>query len=161
VSPGAIAQNQLFCGISATLDVSFQFATVQRCSFALMARCNDLGFQGGEEYSSRIDGRRTRAATKAPQRKRPCRSFALPPIDPTPSLGRGIAMNTAAARRLALGDRVVWVGSRPIGPGIIASINAHEVKVRWDCGTVTRYRRAHLHNLRHAKLSFETGVANQ
>jgi hypothetical protein len=29
------------------------------------------------------DGRRTRAATKAPQRKRPCRSRALPPIDPT------------------------------------------------------------------------------
>jgi hypothetical protein len=56
---GAIAQSQLFCGISATLDVSFQFATVQRCSSVLMARRNDLVFQGGEEYGSRIDGRQT------------------------------------------------------------------------------------------------------
>jgi hypothetical protein len=68
-------------------------------------------------------------------------------------------MNTAAARRLALGDRVVWIGSQPTGPGIIARISVHEVEVRWDGGTVTRYRRAHLHNLRHVKLICETGGA--
>jgi hypothetical protein len=61
-------------------------------------------------------------------------------------------MNTAAARRLALGDRVVWIGPQPTGPGIIARISPHEVEVRWDCGTMMRYRRAHLHNLQHARL---------
>ena len=62
-------------------------------------------------------------------------------------------MNTAVARRLALGDRVVWIGGdgyQPSGAGTITT--AHEVEVRWDGGTVTRYRRAHLHNLRHVKL---------
>jgi len=60
-------------------------------------------------------------------------------------------MNTAVARRLALGDRVVWIGgdARPSGAGTITRITAHEVEVHWDGGTVTRYRRAHLHNLRH------------
>jgi hypothetical protein len=63
----------------------------------------------------------------------------------------GAVMNTAVARRLALGDRVVWIGGddRPSGAGTITRITAHEVEVRWDGGTVTRYRRAHLHNLRH------------
>jgi hypothetical protein len=63
-------------------------------------------------------------------------------------------MNTAVARRLALGDRVSWIGDdgRPSGPGTISRITAHEVEVRWDGGAVTRYRRAHLHNLRHVKL---------
>ena len=64
-------------------------------------------------------------------------------------------MNTAVARRLALGDRVVWIGDdgyQPTGAGTITRITAHEVEVRWDGGTVTRYRRAHLHNLRHVKL---------
>jgi hypothetical protein len=68
-------------------------------------------------------------------------------------------MNTAGARRLALGDRVVWNGMdgyQPAGPGTITRITAHEVEVRWDDGTVTRYRRAHLHNLRHVKLISET-----
>jgi hypothetical protein len=60
-------------------------------------------------------------------------------------------MNTAAARRLALGDCVVWIGSQPTGPGIIARISPHEVEVQWDCGTMTRYRRAQLHNLRHIR----------
>jgi hypothetical protein len=63
-------------------------------------------------------------------------------------------MNTAVARRLALGDRVVWIdrhGSQPNGPGTITRITAHEVEVRWDGGTVMRYRRAHLHNLRHVR----------
>jgi hypothetical protein len=32
----------------------------------------------------------------------------------------------------------------------------HEVEVHWDGGTVTRYRRANLHNLRHVKLISET-----
>jgi hypothetical protein len=62
-------------------------------------------------------------------------------------------MNTAAARRLALGDRVVWIGSQqPSGAGIIARIGPHEVEVHWDGGTMTRYRRPHLHNLRHVRL---------
>ena len=64
-------------------------------------------------------------------------------------------MNTAVARRLALGDRVVWIGDdgyRPIDPGTITRITVHEIEVRWDGGSVTRYRRAHLHNLRHPKL---------
>ena len=64
-------------------------------------------------------------------------------------------MNTAVARRLALGDRVVWIGGdgcQPSGAGTITRITAHEVEVRWDGGTVIRYRRAHLHNLRHVKL---------
>ena len=62
-------------------------------------------------------------------------------------------MNTAAARRLALGDRVVWIGNggyRPAGPGTIARITVHEVDVRWDGGILKRYRRADLYNLRHA-----------
>jgi len=63
-------------------------------------------------------------------------------------------MNTAMARRLALGDRVVWIGDDgcpPTSPGTITRITAHEVEVRWD-GETERYRRAHLHNLRHVKL---------
>src|SRR5215831_18237527 len=75
------------------------------------------------EYRFRIfwiDGRRTRAAAKAPQRKRPCRP-ERPPVD-LPSLADqsgGIVMNTALARRLALGDRVIWMGKddcQPSGP---------------------------------------------
>jgi hypothetical protein len=40
--------------------------------------------------------------------------------------------------------------------GTITRITAHEVEVRWDGETVTRYRRMHLHNLRHLKLISET-----
>jgi len=68
-------------------------------------------------------------------------------------------MNTAVARRLALGDRVVWIGKdgyQPAGPGTITRISVHEVDVHWDAGTLKRYRRAHLHNFRHVKLIFET-----
>jgi len=60
---------------------------------------------------------------------------------------------------LALSDSVVWIGKdgyQPTGLGTITRITAHEVEVRWDGGTVTRYRRAHLHNLRHVKLISET-----
>jgi hypothetical protein len=63
-------------------------------------------------------------------------------------------MNTAVARRLVFGDRVVWIGKdgyQPSGLGTIIRITAHEVEVRWDGETVMRYRRVHLHNLRHAK----------
>ena len=68
-------------------------------------------------------------------------------------------MNTAMARRLALGDRVVWIGKeacQPAGLGTITRITAHAVEVRWDSGAGTRYRRAQLHQLRHANLGFGT-----
>ena len=64
-------------------------------------------------------------------------------------------MNTAMARRLALGDRVVWTGKddcEPRGAGMIIRITAHQVEVRWEGETARRYRRAQLHNLRHEKL---------
>jgi hypothetical protein len=69
-------------------------------------------------------------------------------------------MNTAMARRLALGDRVVWTGKddcEPRGAGMISRITAHQVEVRWEGETARRYRRAQLHNLRHEKLI--TGAA--
>jgi len=68
-------------------------------------------------------------------------------------------MNTAVARRLALGDSVVWIGKdgyQPTGLGTITRLTAHEVEVRWDSETVMRYRRAHLHNFRHVKFASET-----
>ena len=64
-------------------------------------------------------------------------------------------MNTAVARRLALGDRVVWIGND--GPlGTITRITAHVVEVRWDGGTMARYRRTHLLSLRHVHLISDT-----
>jgi hypothetical protein len=71
----------------------------------------------------------------------------------------GMTMNTAVARRLALGDCVVWIGDDAdccTGLGTITRITAHAVEVRWDGRTTTRYRRAQLHHLRHAKLVSET-----
>jgi len=67
-------------------------------------------------------------------------------------------MNTAVARRLALGDCVVWISKddyQPSGPGTITRITAHQVEVLWEDETARRYRRAQLHNLRHAKLICE------
>jgi hypothetical protein len=64
-------------------------------------------------------------------------------------------MNSALARRLALGDRVIWVGKddcQPSGPGMITRITAHQVEVLWEGEIARRYRRAQLHNLRHVKL---------
>jgi hypothetical protein len=64
-------------------------------------------------------------------------------------------MNTAMARRLALGDRVIWMGKddcQPSGPGTITRITAHQVEVLWQGETTRRYRRGQLHNLRHVKL---------
>jgi hypothetical protein len=62
-------------------------------------------------------------------------------------------MNTAMARRLALGDRVVWIGKdyEPSGPGTITRITAHQVEVLWEDETARRYRRTQLYNLRHSK----------
>jgi hypothetical protein len=43
----------------------------------------------------------------------------------------GIVMNTAVARRLALGDRVIWMGKddcQPSRPGTITRITAHQVE---------------------------------
>jgi len=67
-------------------------------------------------------------------------------------------MNTAMARRLVLGDRVVWVGKndyQPSRPSTITCITAQQVEVLWEGETARRYRRAQLHNLRHAKLICE------
>jgi hypothetical protein len=64
-------------------------------------------------------------------------------------------MNTAMARRLALGDRVIWMGKddcQPSGPGAITRITAHQVEVLWEGETARRYRRAQLHSLRQEKL---------
>src|SRR5215471_14994389 len=67
-----------------------------------------------------------------------------------------IIMNTALARRLALGHRVIWMGKddcQPSGPGTIIRITAHQVEVLWEGETARRYRRAQLYNLRHVKLT--------
>ena len=64
-------------------------------------------------------------------------------------------MNTALARRLALGDRVTWAGKndyQPSGPGTVIRITAHQVEVLWEGETARRYRRTQLHNFRHTKL---------
>ena len=67
-------------------------------------------------------------------------------------------MNTALARRLALGDRVTWASKndyQPSGPGTTIRITAHQVEVLWEDETARRYRRAQLQNLRHRKLVCE------
>jgi hypothetical protein len=67
----------------------------------------------------------------------------------------GIIMNTAIARRLALGDRVISVGKdncQPSGPGTIIRITAHQIEVLWEGEPARRYRRAQLHLLRHENL---------
>ena len=132
----------------------------------------DFGCRRGEISNpecSRIDGRRNvhrcdgatgRAGRAVPKRCRP--SIPAPPVVGHQSgdrckgiASRGVIMNTAVARRLALQDRVVWIGNddyQPVGLGTITRITAHTVEVRWDGGTLTRYRRVHLHNLRHANL---------
>ncbi len=61
-------------------------------------------------------------------------------------------MNTAMARRLALGDCVIWIGKEDCqhnGPGTITRITAHQVEVLWEGEAARRYRRAQLHNIRH------------
>lgn len=68
-------------------------------------------------------------------------------------------MNTAMARRLALGDCVIWIGKDDCqhnGPGTITRITAHQVEVLWEGEAARRYRRAQLHNLRHMKLVSDT-----
>lgn len=101
------------------------------------------------------------ATSRAAKRRRSGKGRAVPwasPFDPT-SLGDlfgGIVMNTAVARRLALGDRVIWMGKddcQPSGPGTITRITAHQVEVLWEGATARRYRRAQLHNLLHVKLT--------
>src|SRR5262252_5910073 len=78
---------------------------------------------------------------------------AVPERPPSIDQSGGIIMNTAMARRLALGDRVVWVGkNQPSAPGTITRITAHQVEVLWEGESARRYRRAQLHNLRHVKL---------
>ena len=69
-------------------------------------------------------------------------------------------MNTAMARRLVLGDRVIWMGKddcQPSGPGTIIRVTAHQVEVLWEDETARRYRRAQLHNLRHVNLISAAG----
>ena len=71
-------------------------------------------------------------------------------------------MNTAMARRLALGDRVVWVGkNQPSAPGTITRITANQVEVLWEGASARRYRRKQLHNLRHRKLICESPNSNE
>jgi hypothetical protein len=75
----------------------------------------------------------------------------------------GIIMNTAIARRLALGDRVIWMGKdscQPSGSGTIIRITAHQVEVLWEGEPARRYRRAQLHLLRHENLIFRGGGAS-
>ena len=100
------------------------------------------------------------AAAKAPERKKAvpfpsdCTSILLSLADQSGA----IVMNTAVARRLALGDRVVWIGKddyQPSGPGTITRITAHQVEVLWEDETARRYRRTQLYNLRHRKLVCE------
>jgi len=67
----------------------------------------------------------------------------------------GIIMNTAIARRPALGDRVIWMGNdtcQPNGSGTITRITAHQIEVLWESEPARRYRRAQLHLLRHENL---------
>jgi hypothetical protein len=104
-----------------------------------------------------IDGRRPGRCEGAAEKAVPfpsgCTSILL-----HWQINRGIVMNTAVARRLALGDRVVWIGKddyQPSGPGTITRITAHQVEVLWEDETARRYRRTQLHNLRHSKLICE------
>src|SRR6476620_7890399 len=94
-----------------------------------------------------------RAAAKAQRKGRAVPEWlhVEPPSLAVRSIG-GIVMNTAVARRLALGDRVVWIGRddcQPSGPGTITRITAHQVEMLWKGATARRYRRAQLHNLLH------------
>src|SRR5262249_813411 len=64
-------------------------------------------------------------------------------------------MNTAVARRVALGDPVVWVGKndhQPSGPGTITRLTAHQVEGVLEGESASRYHRTQVHNLRQAKL---------
>jgi hypothetical protein len=70
-------------------------------------------------------------------------------------------MNTAMARRLALGDRVVWTGKddcEPRGAGMIIRITAHQVEVLWEGASARRYRREQLYDLRHENPIFRGGA---
>src|SRR3982074_2405005 len=109
----------------------------------------DFGCRRGEISNpecSRIDGRRNvhrcdgatgRAGRAVPKRCRP--SIPASPVvghqsaDRCKGLAsRGIIMNPAVARRLALQDRVVGIGNdhyQPIGLGTITRITAHTVEV--------------------------------
>ena len=72
-------------------------------------------------------------------------------------------MNTALARRLALGDRVIWMGKddcQPSGPGTIIRITAHQVEVLWESEMARRYRRGQLYNLRHVETHVRGGGAS-
>jgi hypothetical protein len=54
-------------------------------------------------------------------------------------------MNSAMDRRLALGDRVIWMGTddcQPSGPGTITRITAHQVEVLWEGETARLSPRA-------------------
>ena len=98
---------------------------------------------------------------EAPQRKAlPSLSVAANRFSSWAIICGGIIMNTAMARRLVLGDRVIWMGKddcQPSGPGTITRITAHQIEVLWEGETARRYRRAQLHLLRHEKLVFRGG----
>src|SRR5215468_11900329 len=98
---------------------------------------------------------------EAPQRKAlPSLSVAANRFSSWAIICGGIIMNTAMARRLVLGDRVIWMGKddcQPGGPGTITRITAHQIEVLWEGKTTNRYRRAQLHSLRHENLIFRGG----
>jgi hypothetical protein len=92
--------------------------------------------------------RQSGKGSAVPKRRRPSILLSSQAI-------RGGIMNTAIARRLLLGDRVIWMGKddcRPSGPGTITRITAHQVEVLWEGEAARRYRRAQLHLLQHEKL---------
>ena len=71
----------------------------------------------------------------------------------------GIIMNTAMARRLVLGDRVIWMGKdhcQPSGPGTITRITAHQIEVLWEGEAARRYRRAQLPKMSSANKNCST-----
>ena len=77
-------------------------------------------------------------------------------------------MNTAAARRLAFGDRVVWIGKdgyQPAGLGTITRVTAHELEVSWDRERAVRYRRVQLYKIGPPPMSVQmsgmAGIVNE
>src|SRR5262249_16096198 len=66
--------------------------------------------------------------------------------------------NTAVARRLAFGGRVVLVGKngyQPRGPGPVTPITGHQVEGLWEEETARGHRRPQLYKFRKTRLVSE------